>query len=204
MKAQILFIHGGDSFSNYDDFLESLKTEPIRDPLGTEVKKRWKETLKLEFGQEIDVFYPSMPNKDNARYTEWKIWFERYFEYLNGNVILIGHSQGGYFLAKYLSENTVPFPILALYLVAAPFGPGERGAEDGGDFVFNPENLKNIYKVAQNITIYHSEDDEVVPFSHALSYHETLPKAAFITFKDRGHFLQPEFPEIIEDIKLRI
>ncbi len=204
MKTQIVFIHGGTAFSKYENFLENLRTEPVWDPYGLENRKKWKDTLKTEFGTIYDVFYPSMPNSQNAKYLEWRIWFERYFEYLNGEVILIGHSQGGYFLAKYLSENTIPFSLKTLYLVSAPFQPDNFGGEDGGDFNFDPAYLGKIENLTQNIVIIHSEDDDVVPFSHGESYHKALPKAEFITFKDRGHFLQPEFPEIIEHIKARV
>jgi len=201
MKTQILYIHGGDAFTNYENFLEILRTEPIDDPFNTEARKKWKEKLKIECGGQADILLPSMPNKQNAKYTEWKIWFERYFEYLTGEVILIGHSQGGYFLAKYLTENDVPFPINALFLVSAPFEPRVGEKEDGGDFNFDTQKLQNLANVSQNIVIFHSEDDVVVPYTHGISYKNALPSANFISFTDRGHFIGPEFPEIIEEIR---
>jgi uncharacterized protein len=201
MKTQILYIHGGDAFTNYENFLEILKTEPIDDPFNTEIRKKWKEKLKIECGGQADILLPSMPNSRNAHYIEWKIWFERHFEFLTGEVILIGHSQGGYFLAKYLTENSAPFPIKALFLVSAPFEPRVDEPEDGGDFNFDTSNLHNLEKQAQNIIIYHSEDDTVVPYTHGISYKNALPSANFISFTDRGHFIGPEFPEIIEEIK---
>ena len=201
MKTQILYIHGGDAFSNYDNFLECLRTEPIDDPSNTEVRKKWKEKLKIEFSEKADILFPSMPNKQNAHYIEWKIWFERYFQFLTGEVILIGHSQGGYFLAKYLTKNRAPFPIKALFLVSAPYEPRIDEKEDGGDFNFDTKNLHNVEKQAQNIVIYHSEDDAVVPYTHGISYKNALPSANFTSFTDRGHFIGPEFPEIIEEVR---
>ncbi len=201
MKTQIVYIHGGTAYRNYEMFLENLRTEPIDDFFGILKRKKWKETLREEFGSTCDVFYPSMPNTQNARYIEWKIWFERYFELINGEIILIGHSQGAYFLAKYLSENQTPFPIRKLYLVAAPFEPDNFGGEDGGDFNPDPSKLVDIYKNTENIVIYHSKDDDCVPYSHGEKYHIALPKAEYILFKDRGHFNSPTFPEIIEDIQ---
>lgn len=201
MKTQILYIHGGDAFSNYDDFLECLRTEPIDEPFNTEVRKKWKERLKIEFSEQADILFPSMPNKQNAHYIEWKIWFERHFEFLTGEVILIGHSQGGYFLVKYLIENDVPFPIKALFLVSAPFEPRIEEKEDGGDFNFDTQKLPSLINVSQNIVIFHSEDDLVVPYNHGINYKNALPTAEFISFTDRGHFIGPEFPEIIEEIR---
>ena len=62
-----------------------------------------------------------MPLQDNAKYEEWKILFERYIPHLKDNVILMGNSLGGIFLAKYLSENKFPKKILSTYLTCPPF-----------------------------------------------------------------------------------
>lgn len=201
MRKQIIFIHGGTAFSSYESFLSHLKTKTIWDPKGIEKQKRWKETILEEFGSKCDVFYPSMPNSQNAKYMEWKIWFERYFAYVTGEVILIGHSLGGFFLAKYLTESTVPFPITALYLVASPFRPDDFQGEDCADFAFDPSNVPNLIEKVKSITIIHSKDDQVVPVSHAEMFHVALPHAKYMLFEDRGHFLDPTFPEIIEDIR---
>ena len=52
-----------------------------------------------------------MPCKFMVDYEAWKIWFERHFQFLQKEVILIGWSLGGRFLLKYLSENKFPFKI---------------------------------------------------------------------------------------------
>jgi uncharacterized protein len=201
MKTQILYIHGGNSYSTHEKYIDSLKTKTIWDPNNTVPQKRWRETIYTAFKESCDIFYPQMPNSQNAKYLEWKIWFERYFEYLTGEVILIGHSQGGYFLIKYLSENTTPFPVKALFLVASPSGPDDFNSEDGGDFAFNSDNLSNIEKQTSTIILYHSTDDLVVPYSHAENLKNGLPHSKLITLTDRGHFIGPEFPEIIEEIR---
>jgi predicted alpha/beta hydrolase family esterase len=60
-----------------------------------------------------------MPDTQNSYYPAWKIWFEKYFQYLGENkLIVIGHSLGGIFLAKYLSENKFPRCIDSLHLVS--------------------------------------------------------------------------------------
>jgi len=201
MKKQICFIHGGSAFSSYDAYIKYLKTTPVREPYYTETKKRWKETLFTEFGDSHDVLYPSMPNSNNACYEEWKIWFERYFEHLTGDIILIGHSQGGFFLAKYLSENTPKIHIIGLYLVAAPFSGEGLGDEDGGDFNFDTSKLENMTKQCDKIYVLHSKDDPIVPVSHGTSYKKVLPAVKYMEFEDRGHFLQETFLELIESIK---
>src|SRR3989344_5529074 len=124
MKQQILIIHGADAFSTYEDFLESLGTWPVLEPYDGK-KKKWKEDFAEKLMNDYDVYFPLMPNKQNAKYEEWKIWFERHFEVIRDGVVLIGHSQGGYFLAKYLTEDSLPFHPVALYLIAAPIGPDD-------------------------------------------------------------------------------
>lgn len=201
MQRTIVYIHGGTAFSSYGSFLNQLKNTEISDPYGIKMRKRWKEEIFTTFGAKCLTLFPSMPNSQNAHYEEWKIWFERHIPFIQGEAILIGHSQGGYFLAKYLSENTPTFPIRALYLVSAAFMRDDFGGEDGGDFEFNPGNLTNLPQIASNIILIHSKDDTVVPFSHFEKYKTALPQARTMSFEDRWHFVGEEFPEIIEDIR---
>lgn len=204
MKPTIIHIHGGSSFSSYDAFLKHLRTRPIWDPSGTTKKEHWRDQIFKSFGETCTVLYPSMPNSQNAKYEEWRIWFERYFEYVSGPAILIGHSLGGFFLAKYLTENLAPFPIKALYLVASPFKSDNFDDEDCADFEFDPTKLPFLEKQVASITIIHSKDDTIVPVAHGDMFHVALPHAHYMLFEDRGHFLDADFPEIIRDIQLRI
>lgn len=199
-KKQVIFIHGGEAFSEYRIFLEHLRTRELRNPL-EDAPKRWKTTLRQELGPEYEIYLPSMPNSDNAKYEEWKIWFERHLKLITHDVILIGHSLGGYFLAKYLTENTPEVPIRALFLVAAPVHPDDLKGEDGGDFRFDTALLPNIAQKVDEIFIIHSKDDLVVPFGHAELYRTALPDAQFRAFENEGHFLGATFPELVEWVR---
>lgn len=201
VKKQILLIHGGTAFSDYNTFLAYLRMKPIDDPLGLEHRKKWKDNFKEIMSGEYEVFFPSMPNSQNAKYTEWKIWFERHCAFLRDGVIVIGHSLGGYFLAKYLTENILPVRISALYLLAAPFKSDDFGGEDGGDFVFAAGNLPKLERQTKAVYIFHSKDDPAVPFSHAEAYVQNVSGATLISFKDKGHFLMETFPELIDHIQ---
>ena len=121
MNQQVFYIHGGRSYTKHEDYIEDLRTNPLRSASDKAGKQMWPDILRNELGEGYKVFVPSMPNKQNAKYEEWKIWFERHFEFINDDVILVGWSLGGAFLAKYLSENTPPFKIKALITLAAPF-----------------------------------------------------------------------------------
>jgi len=199
---QVFYIHGGSPYSNYEDFLHYLRTAEVGNLPGSEATKKWPSTLPDALGEQYTVFMPSMPNKQNAHYQEWKIWFERHFEHLTDEVILVGYSLGGYFLAKYLTENTTPFTIKALFLVAAPFeNDTDNSKEDGGDFAFATSAVGELAKKVGSITLFHSQDDFVVPYEHALKYHEALPEAELVSFTDKNHFLVPELPQLVQKIQ---
>ena len=203
MKKQVVFIHGGDSFTKKEDFFQHLRTMPLRSLPGKESPLHWTQTLVADLGEEYEVFMLSMPNKQNADFEEWSIWFERHFEYLRDGVVLVGWSLGGMFLAKYLSEKQTPFTAERLFLLAAPCG--EYSSPDGndcGNFQFDQAILKNLSKHIKNIEIWHSEDDFVVDFTDAKKYQKALPEATFKGFIDKNHFLTPTFPELLQSIKI--
>lgn len=200
MKKQVFYIHGGSAYSNYNAFLADLREEPVRDLPDSPSFQKWSDTLRDQLA-EFDVFKPSMPNSKNAKYEEWKIWFERYIPYLQDEITFIGWSQGGYFFAKYLIENPAPVKIKALFLVAAPFQPDDFDGEDGGDFAFDTTKLGVLAQKTNKIYIFHSKDDFVVPYEHALLYKKALPDAELVSFEDKNHFLVSEFPELITKVK---
>lgn len=201
MKQQVFYIHGGTAYSNYQVFLENLKQTPVRDLPSSDSVKNWSSTLREDLGEDYEVFTPSMPNKQNAKYLEWKIWFERYFPYLRDGLILVGWSQGGYFLSKYLIENPAPVAIKALILIAAPFQPDNFDGEDGGDFTFDTAQAGQLAKKTEAIYLLHSTDDPIVPYAHARNYQQALPNARIVTFSDKNHFFQSDFPQLLELIR---
>ena len=145
------------------------------------------------------MILPSMPNKNNARYDEWKIWFEKFIPFLEKKVVLIGHSLGGSFLSQYLSENKVQKKILSVLFVAAGYNREEYTTRSAGFVLRN--NLNLMEKQVEKIIFYHSRDDKNVPFSDFLEYKTLLPDSVFREYTKRGHFNQSNFPELYKDIK---
>lgn len=193
---QVIVIHGGRVFESHDEYLSYLQNYKI-ESLEYFKKKSWKSSLEKELGVEYDIVLPKMPCKENAKYSEWKIWFQKIVPLLEDDVILVGHSLGGIFLAKYLSEEMFAKKILATILVAAPFNHGRR---EHIDFTF-PGSLAMFEQQGGKIILYHSKDDLVVAFSELAKYQEALPHAKVSVFENRGHFNQENFPEIITDIR---
>jgi len=173
MKKQVIFIHGGITFKKMEDFYKYLRITEITDPFKN--KKKW---------------------------TGWKIWFERHFDFIKDNEpILIGHSLGGTFLLKYLSENNFSKKIYQLHLAAPAVFDEDDSIEKLSTFEFDVKKITKIQDMCEEIHLWHSEDDNMVPFKNSEIVNENLPKAKFHILKDRGHFNQPSFPEILEVIK---
>lgn len=196
---QVVVIHGGSTFDTYDEYLSALK-EKIIDIEYLETKKGWKSALADELGAGYNVLTLQMPNKQNAKYKEWKIWFEKILPLLDKRLILIGHSLGGIFLAKYLSENTINERVVAgCFLVAAPYDMQDRKGTLG-DFTLT-DSFEKIHEQSRYTHLYHSTDDPVVPFVDLAKYQRQLPYARATVFNDRQHFNQENFPELVEDIR---
>jgi predicted alpha/beta hydrolase family esterase len=53
----------------------------------------------------------------------------------------------------------------------------------------------------QQIALYHSRDDAVVPFGHLALYAGKLPQATVREFDGRGHFFRDGLPELADDTK---
>lgn len=197
-KTQIFIIHGGDTFKNKRDYLKFLQTRSI----SIELKNDWKDNISRQLNKDFEVIFPRMPCKEYAHYNEWKIHFERFFPYLRDNIILIGNSLGGIFLAKYLSENIFPKKILSVYLVCPPFD----NTNPIGKYLPNRFRLKSdlslLEKNCSNIKILFSQDDKIVPVAHAEKYRKKLKNAKIIIYKSKnGHFRVSKFPEIVKMIK---
>jgi len=197
MKQQIVLIPGGNAFRKYEDYIKDLEDTKLS--LSFFDKKDWKTGLGNILGEEYQVITPQMPNRFNARYKEWEIWFNKIADLLEDEIILIGTSLGGIFLAKYLAENTFSKKLKALFLVAAPYNTDPEG--DLCDFVTD-EDLSNIEKQTKHIFIYQSKNDEIVPFEDCQEYKKLLPEATLRVFENYGHFKLAEFPEIVKDIRL--
>ncbi|MDO8569254.1 MAG: alpha/beta hydrolase [bacterium] len=195
MKKQIVVISGGDTFETYEEYLNFLRNYEIDIERYKSDKNNWKPWLRQKLGSDFEVILPVMPNRTNAQFEEWKIWFERLTPFMRDDIILIGHSLGGTFLAKYLSENQFPKKTKAVFLVGAVY---DRDSEGYPLVSFTlPTNLD---LQTDKIYLYHSKDDPVVPFSSLEQYKKALSKAQTRVFENRGHFNQEEFPELVEDI----
>ena len=185
----LIFIHGADSFSKDAQYLSFLKTEYI-----SRYTLPWEDSQKIDYWTSISkwwqsagwcIYYPPMPNKQNARYRDWKVVFEWILARLNSKdeITLVGTSLGGCFLLKYFAEVwRFDYRVNQIHLLAACISALDSTA---------PYNYEFLQKPGNRVHIWHAEDDKVVPFSVGQELSEILPlaQAHFLSSdKGYGHF----------------
>lgn len=196
-KTQIIFIHGGNSFDTDAEFYEYLRNCEFN--LNEPQRIRWRDTLAKNVSETHEYQFIQMPNAMNADYVAWSVWFEKVIPFLRDEAILIGHSLGGSFLLRCLSEKVLPKTIAQLHLVAP--GVDEVDCPGMGNFSTDLNSWSGFKTSIKNIYIWHSNDDELVPIHHSERLAQKLPSAHFTRFTDRGHFIQESFPELETVIK---
>lgn len=194
---QIIVIHGGTTFSDYNKYLDYLANKQLYVDRLT-YSPMWKERLQDQLGANYQVLLPSMPNKTNARYSEWKIWFDHLADVITDGCVLIGHSMGAIFLAKYLSESTFARKIKATILIATPYD--DESVEDLTDFKIESLSGK-LAEQAGRIIFFNGPDDPVIALSDIEKYKKDLPAAEFNMLPAPDHFMRADFPQLVELIK---
>jgi predicted alpha/beta hydrolase family esterase len=156
-------------------------------------------SLQKELGAAYDVHYPTMPLDEDADYLDWKAQIAAELAGHPDEVTLVGHSVGGSILLKFLSEEYVGRPIAGLFLIATP--------HFGGEGIWNYDVLTLAQDFADKLSsiprifLYHSRDDEIVPFAHLALYAAKLPQAIIREFDGRGHQFRNDLADIASDIK---
>ena len=179
MKRQVLFIHGGGQGAY-------------------EADKELAANLRDELGAAYHVRCPEMPDEESPEYEAWKEKIEQELAALDGEVILVGHSLGALILLKYVYEEEVEKPVAGLFLVATPY-------VGTGGWKFEEDALREDFAAETHLRLpvflYHSHDDEVVPFAHLALYEAKLPQATIQELEGRGHQSDNDLSEVARDIK---
>ncbi len=179
MKKQVLFIQGGGEGAYNED-------------------KKLAVSLQDALGTEYQVLYPQMPNEENPEDDPWITQISKELEALDGSVILVGHSAGGAVLLKYLLRENVAKPIIGIFLISIPYWYPEDEADE--EYTLREGFAAQLPK-GTPIFLYHSRDDEWVPFAHLGMYAEKIPQATIRKFDGRGHQFNDDLSEVAADIK---
>jgi predicted alpha/beta hydrolase family esterase len=154
--------------------------------------------LQDALGTEYHVLYPQMPNEEDPEDEPWIAQISKELASVDNNVILVGHSAGGAVLLKYLLKEYVDQPIAGVFLISIPFW----GPEDEEDDIYTlREGFASQLPKGVPIFLYHSRDDEWVPFAHLAMYAERIPQATIHEFDGRGHQFNNDLSEVAGDIK---
>ena len=190
--TQILFIHGGDSYSSYKTYLDNLKQQTLHYER-LKYHKNYRAWIAEQMPND-DILIPNLPNGYNAQFDEWVIYFEKIIPFLDNGAVLVGHSLGAMFLAKYLHKNTLPFMASKIILMAGRHGKDDSDSHSGS---FVAESATGLERSCQEVHLFHSEDDPVVPYISLELFKQDLPSATVHSFKDQKHFNNPTFPDLL-------
>ena len=139
---------------------------------------------------------PEMPIPYEPNYERWLKVFSQ-FE-VDGETILIGHSCGGGFLVRWLSENDVKVKKIIL---VAPWIDPENTTEMFSDFIVG-KHLTD--KTTNGIALFNSDDDDETVHKSVGIIRDTNSDINYHEFHGYGHFVLKhmktrEFPELLEE-----
>lgn len=142
---------------------------------------------------------PEMPDAHTPVYEKWKKEFERFA--VNSESVLVGHSCGGGFLLRWLTENKVE--INKLILVAPWLDPERSKTTNFFEFEIDKELLSRI----KSIHLFISSDDDGDIHKSVKIILESLPNIQIHKFENMGHFTFEEmrtskFPELLDTLTL--
>lgn len=133
------------------------------------------------------------------RYEDWKKEFERFD--LEHDTILVGHSCGGGFLIRYLSENK-NVKVGKVALIAPWINPDNNEDSDTADF-FEFTIDPDLASRTNGVTVFISSDDEPSVVNTVDVIKERIHDLDIRQYTDKGHFCLSdlgtvEFPELLE------
>ena len=142
---------------------------------------------------------PPMPWQ--PRYDKWKKEFEKFD--VTEETVLVGHSCGGGFLVRWLSENKDK-EVGKVVLVAPWINPSDNPVSDTDDF-FHFDIDENLAERTKGVTLFNSTNDDKSIHDSVAIIKEKVKNLSYKEFDNYGHFCLEdmntvEFPELLEEI----
>lgn len=107
----------------------------------------------------IEAFAPDMPNTALPKYEEWKAYFDEHLKkHLKRNTILVGHSLGGGFIQRYLTEENLQ---VGEIVFVAPTVSSHNISEIA-NFFDEPFDYEKIKQSADNIFLFAGGKDPYI------------------------------------------
>lgn len=165
----------------------------------TPSNNHWLPWMRKElFDNGIVAEVLDFPEPYKPDYEKWKKIFEQH--QIDQYTILIGHSCGGGFLVRWLSENKIPVGKVAL--VAPWINPKDPRPIPG---FFDFEIDTELADRTEGISLFVSSDDDKEELETAEFLQEKIKGLKVLKFTDRGHFVfgdmkTNEFPELLNEV----
>lgn len=149
----------------------------------------------------IDYAIPTLSGGDKPHAADWINEIHAEVEKVQGPVILVGHSLGSRAALLYLEK----YPIINLHalILVGTFNNNlenaKRRDEHYADFFAHTIDTQKIQALTKTRIIMHSMDDESIPYQQARDMTRDL-NATLLTYRDRGHFSDPENYTYVFDV----
>lgn len=147
--------------------------------------------------QDIVAQAPEMPKPYEPEYKAWKKTFEQFK--VDKETTLIGHSCGGGFLVRWLSENKVK---VGKVILVAPWLDPEKWLTTA---MFDFEIDSDFASRTDSVIVMYSTDDEDYILDTIKLLKEKTNNISYQEFSNKGHFClddlkTEEFPELLKNI----
>ncbi len=150
---------------------------------------------------EIFTVSLEMPTPWQPRYDIWKKELERFD--ITPETILVGHSCGGGFIVRWLSENK-DTKVNKVVFVAPWINPENNPRSDTADFFdFNID--EGLVKRTAGVTILNSDNDQATIHKSVQIIRNNVKDVKYKELHNKGHFCYRdlktvEFPELLNEI----
>ncbi|MCF7910243.1 alpha/beta hydrolase [Candidatus Pacearchaeota archaeon] len=187
MESNVVIVHG---------YNEKEREKIIRG-FAPQNERNWVGWAKGQLEKQgINCENPLMPN--NMSYGDWKKVFEK--NKIDENSILIGHSAGGAFLVRWLSETKQKIKKLILVAPARKLPGIKEKYLDFYSFNFDKNIINNIGEVCIFVS-----DNESEGIKQSVKLYEKDFGVKAIELEGRGHFTfgdmgTKEFPELLDEV----
>lgn len=146
----------------------------------------------------IEAATPEVANAYEPSYDKWLKELIR-FE-ITSESILVGHSCGGGFLVRWLSDNPEVF-VKKVVLVAPWLDPKRTKTTDFFEFDIDP----GITARVDSFTIFNSDNDSNTIQTSVRMIRDALPDCRYVELHNYGHFCMTDmktqaFPELRDEI----
>jgi predicted alpha/beta hydrolase family esterase len=144
--------------------------------------------------RDIVAYAPDVPLAFKPDYEIWRHEAEHYD--IGPETMLVGHSTGGGFWVRYLSEHP-DVHVGKAVLVAPWLDPNNIKKTTFFDFEIDPDLVKRT----AGLTIFASDNDHLGIRWSVETFRDKLPGHRFREFHEYGHFMDiDEFPELRDEL----